>query len=194
MTRAQFLKFGFKFQVITLVIALLAALLPHPERVLPIQWSLVDFGWGVLGVVPMLVLYAFVRDLRDIVIAILGDVLNQCHWYDLLLLALLAGLSEEMLFRGVLESWISLWEMWGAVVIVSLLFGAVHALSLKYFLFATLTGLYMSWLTTGFGLLPSLFSEPNLVRPIVTHAVYDFIAFLLIRREFRQRLLQDPGP
>jgi membrane protease YdiL (CAAX protease family) len=155
-----------------------------PETPLLLRWQ--DLLWGLAAVLPMLVGLAFATDIRREVADLLGRSLSACRWYDLAALALLAGLGEELLFRGVLQPWIARWNPWGALVLVNLLFGAAHALTPLYFVFATTVGLYFSWLFTG---LPSPglgLDPPNLLRPIVAHAVYDFIAFVLIIRDYRR--------
>ncbi|MEH6580004.1 MAG: CPBP family intramembrane glutamic endopeptidase [Amphritea sp.] len=95
---------------------------------------------------------------------------------DIALISCMAGIGEEALFRGVIQMALvtELTPLTG-IVIASLLFGLVHFISLTYALFATLFGLYLGWL---------LFSFDNLLVPIVTHTVYDFIvlACLVCRR------------
>ncbi|MEZ6058415.1 MAG: CPBP family intramembrane glutamic endopeptidase [Planctomycetaceae bacterium] len=186
-SRGSFLRLALIFEGGLLAVAIGLALLLSTHVSLPILWRWSDILWGLTGVLPMLVMYQFVNDLREMVLEMLGGILNQCSAVDLAFVALLAGLSEELMFRGVLEFWMAQWSFWGAVVVVSLLFGAVHALSWRYFTFATFIGAYFSWLSTGFFISSPLFPEPNLLRPIVTHAVYDFVALLLIRHEYRQQ-------
>ncbi len=89
-----------------------------------------------------------------------------------LLVAALAGLGEELLFRGVLQA--ALVEVLGpvaALVVAALVFGLVHALSWAYFAMASLMGLYLGalFLLTG-----------NLLLPVIVHAVYDAIAIAIL--------------
>lgn len=85
-----------------------------------------------------------------------------------LLVSLLAGVGEELLFRGVLQDGLmQLSPTWLAVAMASLLFGLAHAVSLAYFLIATLIGLYL-------GLL--YLHADNLLAPMLTHALYDWLA------------------
>ncbi|MGQ0637468.1 MAG: lysostaphin resistance A-like protein [Planctomycetaceae bacterium] len=137
------------------------------------------WGWGVAATLPMLALFQVLYSLpwqpaqriRHILLEVLGPSLAACRWYDLALLAGVAGLGEEVLFRGVLQPLLGLF--WSNV-----LFGLLHPLSVLYLALATGMGLYLGWL---------LETTDNLLAPIVTHALYDFLAFLLVARDFRRR-------
>lgn len=91
-----------------------------------------------------------------------------------LMLALAAGVGEEMLFRGVLQTYADRhWTLALAIVAPNILFGALHARSRIYALAAAAVGVYLGvlfWLTG------------NLIAPIVTHAAYDFVALEWARR------------
>lgn len=95
-------------------------------------------------------------------------------WPDLALLSAAAGVGEEMLFRGVIQaSLVGVLGPVGGVAASSALFGLVHPVSATYVAIATLLGAYLGvvWLVTG-----------NLLVVIVAHAVYDFIALVLLLR------------
>ena len=79
---------------------------------------------------------------------------------------LLSGFTEELFFRGVL-----LPEM--GLVLSSLCFGALHALCLVYFVWATVIGAGLATLALAGG---------SLVTPIAAHATYNLGALLLLRR------------
>ena len=96
---------------------------------------------------------------------------------DVLVIATLSGLTEELFFRGVL-----LPET--GVVVSSLCFGALHALTATYFVWATAVGAVMSALTLAAG---------SLVVPIVAHATSNFGALLLLRRA-AGRAASSPRP
>jgi len=99
--------------------------------------------------------------------------LANSSWADLVLIAVSAGVGEEMLFRGVFQATIAdaTNEVWG-LVLASLLFGALHPISLPYSLISFTMGMYLGVLY--------LVSE-NLLAPMICHGVYDFIlmAYLL---------------
>ena len=56
-----------------------------------------------------------------------GHLLDECRWYDIVLLALLAGVCEEVLFRGFLFLWLVRFNSIIAVLISNLAFGVAHA-------------------------------------------------------------------
>jgi membrane protease YdiL (CAAX protease family) len=156
-----------------------------------LYWSWRDCGWGLLGTLPMLVVLMCAGKLRRLVGDLLGRPLSLCTWYDLAAVAALAGIGEELWFRGLATMWISgLLNPWAGVILANLLFAFLHALTPTYAVVAAAFGFYLSWLAIWPG-------EPNLLRPIVTHSVYDFIAFLWIVREYRSRATvptSDPRP
>jgi membrane protease YdiL (CAAX protease family) len=93
---------------------------------------------------------------------------------ELLLVSVLAGVGEELLFRGVLQPALAVpLGPWWALLAASLVFGLVHALSVSYAVFATLMGLWLGalWIASG-----------NLLVPIVAHAAYDFLTLVYLRQ------------
>ena len=106
---------------------------------------------------------------------------KNCTWVELAAISLLAGLGEELLFRGVFQAAMAEWTGdflphspagamvgdWIAIVGVAIVFGLLHAVNAAYAVLATLMGLYLGWLWMATG---------NLAVPIVAHAVYDFLA------------------
>ncbi len=93
---------------------------------------------------------------------------------ELALVAVLAGIGEEAFFRGVLQTWLD-GRFSGAVAIAlaGAVFGAAHWLTTSYAILAALVGIYLGWLFLGSG---------NLLVPIVTHALYDFVALCILVR------------
>ena len=72
---------------------------------------------------------------------------RRCTLAEFGIIALLAGVGEEMLFRGVLQGTISRWirpEI--GLVAASALFGLAHLITLMYALAASLMGIYLGWL------------------------------------------------
>ena len=57
------------------------------------------------------------------------------------------------------------------ILIVSLIFGLAHYLSITYAIYAFLTGLYLGLIYQAFG---------NLYIVMVIHAVYDFVALMYL--------------
>jgi membrane protease YdiL (CAAX protease family) len=93
---------------------------------------------------------------------------------ELAVVALLAGLGEETLFRGVLQQALDgPLPTWVALLATAALFGAAHWVTPTYAFLAGLVGLY-------FGALYLL--SDNLLAPIVAHALYDVVALTLLAR------------
>ena len=154
--------------------------LAHAAGIKPlgnITWTVWDFLTGAVAGVLMMAVFGLISPLRQEAEDILGAPLAACRWYDLALMAILVGIIEELLFRGVLEPWMARWNALAAFVIVNVIFGALHSVSLLYAAVATTLGCILSWLTHGIG-------EFNLLRPIVAHAVYDFVGFAWIAASY----------
>jgi|AZIH01.1.fsa_nt_gi membrane protease YdiL (CAAX protease family) len=92
----------------------------------------------------------------------------------LILLSLLAGAGEELLFRGAVQGWLMEYSSPSAAVLTaSVLFGLVHYVSFTYFLVATGLGLVLGG--------AYVLSE-SLLLVMVWHAVYDMIALFCLLR------------
>jgi len=90
------------------------------------------------------------------------------RWPVLLTLCLLAGVGEELLFRGAVQGWLLQHTgPWTALLAASVLFGLVHYVSFTYFLVATGLGLILGGAYQFWGSLPLV---------MVWHAVYDMLA------------------
>jgi hypothetical protein len=173
---------------LTLIALLLAGLFAVPLRELipepgePLAWALAR---GILVTVPMVAVFfllahlpwASLRQLRQQVELLIREMFPTSSIPQFALIALLAGVGEELLFRGVLQSLLVDWStpMLG-LVIASLLFGAAHALSKLYFFLATLIGLCFGWMVLHYD---------DLVAPIVAHSLYDFVALIYLSRRAR---------
>ncbi len=92
--------------------------------------------------------------------------LEALHGGHITALALLAAVPEELLFRGA-----ALPEL--GVVGSALLFGLAHAVSRRYFLYATIAGLFLGLLMQWTG---------GLWAPIAAHAAVDIIMLALLAR------------
>jgi hypothetical protein len=147
---------------------------------------------GVLGTLPLFMVFLATQYLpqhsfvtiRDLLLRTLAPQLHQRHWTDLLLLATIAGVSEELLFRGVLQPWITAsWGFTTGLIVSNLIFGLAHAVTPLYALLVTIVGGYLSLsMTIGS-------DESNLLIPIVIHSLYDFLAFITLMRLYRASLL-----
>jgi uncharacterized protein len=141
-------------------------------------------AWGVAGTVPLLGLLLFVewlplrflRELGTLVQQKLGPLLQSASWWQLGLLSLLAGVGEELLFRGWLQFGVGQWlfgspSSIGGLLLGALLFGVCHAVTRTYAVVAGLVGLYLGLLQIVSG---------HLLAPMIAHAGYDFIALLYL--------------
>ena len=145
-------------------------------------WRWEDVLWGIVATAPavaLLLLTSWVRRgpldrLNRLVDQIAQSLFGRCTLVQLALIALAAGVGEELMFRGFLQPLLSRYlGPTAALFIASLAFGLAHALSKTYALLATLIGVYL-------GLLWLVFD--NLLVPTAVHALYDFIALVYLLR------------
>jgi len=153
---------------------------------------------GCLAVLPM---YAFdgvldiikkdFRPLQDaekaaqgICIALFGDTFNPGVIVPLtLVLCLMTGIEEELLFRGVMQY--ELVERFGPIAGIgatSIVFGLLHTFTPVYSIFALVASCYFGWLY--------LYTQ-NLAIPIVAHFIYDLRSFLCNHWTTTKKLTQD---
>ncbi len=177
--RAEFLNLAGLVEGGTILTALAGAWLTGVS-----PWDVMVWRWdaaaiAVLGTLPLLVLFFVAKGPRTVATEMLGEALSRCHWYDWVMLAALAGVGEELLFRGVLQLWLAEWNPAFAFIATNIAFGLMHAVTPSYALLTAGVGMYLSWLAYGIG-------EPNLWRAILAHGLYDAIAFGLVVREYRR--------
>jgi len=186
--RNQFLNLAGAFQGGMVLVALGLAWVLKVDPWNYVAWNADALMWGVFATLPLcgvtlLLLRSRVpalRRLTGIWLETLGPVLVECRWWELVILSLLVGISEELLFRGVLQVWLMRWSLAGALVLTNLLFAVAHALSPAYAFLAGSVGLYL-------GCLMLVAEPPNLVIPILCHAGSDLFSFWCLRR----RVLRD---
>lgn len=92
-----------------------------------------------------------------------------------------AGLGEEMLFRGVIQTVLMnrfLDAPALAIGIAAIVFGAMHFVTLAYAVLATAAGFYLGWL---------YYLSGQLALPILVHGLYDSLAFIYLVRRARQK-------
>jgi len=76
------------------------------------------------------------RPIRRIVTNDIKGIFLNAELIDIIIIALIAGIAEEMLFRGVLQ-------IRFGIVAASIVFGLLHYISPAYVIIAALMGLYM---------------------------------------------------
>lgn len=146
------------------------------------QWTAGAIVTGVAATLPMLILLGLLavsglrayQTLAEQVRDFLRRLFRGAPPGAVALVALLAGLGEELLMRGVLQGWLAgqLPIEW-AIVLAALVFGLAHFLSGFYFLFATLIGIWL-------GLVYHL--TGNLLVVVLAHALYDWAVIRIYLR------------
>jgi membrane protease YdiL (CAAX protease family) len=146
--------------------------------------------WGVLGTLPMLAgmwladRFAFgpLRQLKQDFERLIVPLFAHCSVLEMALISLMAGIGEEMLFRGLIQAGLADWlgpplGPWIALVLASIVFGFGHMISAAYAVVAMVIGVYLGWL---------LLATESIVTPAIAHGLYDFCALLYLVR-FRSR-------
>jgi membrane protease YdiL (CAAX protease family) len=115
--------------------------------------------------------------LKQICRVIVQPLFERTRLWHILVISLLAGLGEELLFRGVLQTLVANASGSPAVGLAaaSVLFGAVHVGSrdfLGYGTWAACIGAVIGWLMMATG---------GLTAPVVAHALYDALALSYVR-------------
>jgi membrane protease YdiL (CAAX protease family) len=153
----------------------------------PWSWGV---AFGLLATIPMLlsiVLTAMVPwrplvELRELVQTKLAPFFRGMPSWALFLIAMGAGFGEEWLFRGfgvqgidwlLPDAWSPEMVRWTAILIVALVFGALHALTPMYFFLTFAMGIYFGYL---------VLLTDSLLPAVVAHGLYDYIALLYIMR------------
>jgi len=116
-------------------------------------------------------IYQASKTYRDSADAYLQLVLRPLRWLDLLWLGILPGMSEELLFRGVMLPAIGL--NWFGIVISSLCFGVLHFFGGRYWS-------YVVWATIiGAVLAVSAVASHNLLIPVIAHVTTNILSSAL---------------
>ncbi|HLT13223.1 MAG TPA: type II CAAX endopeptidase family protein [Marinobacter sp.] len=90
------------------------------------------------------------------------------RWPVLLALSVLAGVGEELLFRGAIQGWLfQHMGPWAAVMAAAVLFGLVHYVSFTYFVMATGLGVVLG---------AAYQLSGSLAMVMIWHGVYDVLA------------------
>lgn len=170
-----------------LVVALVLRAWLGLEPAAPVHLDAAALGWGLCATVPPLAFLLWsmqtswgpLQRLHARVMEFVRVAFAHANWVDILLASLLAGVAEELLFRGVIQAWLSERIGFGwAVLAASVAFGLAHPVSLAYIAAVVGIGLYLGVLLQISG---------NLVLPIVVHALYDLVALLVFVRNARRQ-------
>jgi membrane protease YdiL (CAAX protease family) len=104
-------------------------------------------------------------------------------------ISIAAGLGEELLFRSLLQSgvygaianrttnsmgleFLTDYRLMSVLVLVSIIFGAAHAVTTTYFFLAFIISIYLGVI---------LILTGNIIIPISIHALYDFLVLMFIK-------------
>ncbi len=186
----NFFKTACYFESALILVAIILGLIADVDPFETIYFSEKSMLYGILGTIPLYLMYLAmeqmhtpsVRKIRQVLIETIGSSLHKKNWADLFILAALAGISEEILFRGVIQPWMeNSWGMAIGLIGSSILFGLIHAVTPLYAILATCISIYLG-LSLDYG------GERNLLTPIVIHALYDFLAFISIIKSYRATL------
>jgi membrane protease YdiL (CAAX protease family) len=143
------------------------------------EWTWQAVLWGVAATIPPLLFFVVflrwplgpLKRIQRFTEEIIRPLLSPCSVIDLFGISVLAGLGEEMLFRGVLQDAFSSWfNVWIGVIAASLLFGILHSITFTYALLAALMGAYLGCVW--------LYADHNLLVIVIAHALYDFVVLL----------------
>lgn len=181
------------FQGVFVPIALLLALLLGVQPWAHIELSPAAGLLSVVATVPLLLSfgalslgrYRWLQEMEQHIRWLIVHLFQASPSGTVILVAFLAGLGEELLFRGVLQDWLAgLLGLEAALIIASIAFGLAHFITPAYFLLATLMGFYMGLLYIWTG---------NLLVPILVHALYDWVVirFYLARERRGMPRSQD---
>ena len=172
LTRPQILLAMGITAIVLLVISQLWLFLDRSAELLPLNWSVRSLGLGIsLGVgitIASGIVYRLWSGYRLSADYYLELVIRPLALPDLIWLGLLPGMSEELLFRGVMLPAIGL--NWFGLIISSLCFGVLHFTGSQqwaYVIWATIVGAVLGW---------SAIETGNLLVPIVAHITANFIS------------------
>lgn len=202
MSKHRFFFYAILFEGGLAVLALVLGFLFRLPLIDELQVDARAWTWGLLGTLPLILAYFVLkylpweslREVDRLVRIFFRRYMAGSGIVRTALVAALAGLGEELLFRGLLQKGgqelISFFGLdgdalpWtaGVILAVSLLFGLAHAATKTYFILAFLVSIY-------FGILYSL--SGNLFVPVLVHALYDFFVFLYLSLDCSDRPEND---
>jgi len=102
----------------------------------------------------------------------LRDLFSNLSWATIIVISVMAGVSEELLFRGVIQSYlISISNPGFGIIVSAFLFGIMHFYNRLYIALTLIVGLFIGWL---------YYDTQSLLLVVVLHSVYDVLAFASI--------------
>ncbi len=155
-----------------------------PARTL--SWSFHDVVLGFAATLPLLVMFVVMNRMKSLpflriqqlVRIFIQSFFGRCSTIQIFLICVLAGIGEELFFRGLMQDGISQGIGGTAglicgILVSSVFFGFAHLITLTYGLIAFLISLYFAavFLLSG-----------NILVPILVHALYDYCVIRFILR------------
>ena len=186
----EFFKSACYFEASLILVAVFLGWVANIDPFEHLYFSETAIAYGVIGTLPLFLMFLSLEKLqgesvvkiRKLLLNTLGPGLHSYHWSDLLILAAIAGIAEELLFRGVIQPWIeNSWGITTGLIASNIVFGLVHAVTPLYAVLAALVGIYL-------GLSLDYSGDRNLLIPVIIHGLYDFLAFVALMRVYRASL------
>ena len=186
----EFFKSACYFEASLILVAIFLGWVANIDPFEHLYFSETAIAYGVIGTLPLFLMFLSLEKLqgesvvkiRKLLLNTLGPGLHSYHWSDLLILAAIAGIAEELLFRGVIQPWIeNSWGITTGLIASNIVFGLVHAVTPLYAVLAALVGIYL-------GLSLDYSGDRNLLIPVIIHGLYDFLAFVALMRVYRASL------
>ncbi len=147
-----------------------------------LHWNIAGAGWGIPASLPMMIVFLVclrwplgpLARIKMVSYEVIRPWFGSCTLFDLAVISLMAGVGEELLFRGVIQEAISnRFHPLVGLAATSLLFGFLHPLTPGYVVLAGLLGAYLGCLQLITG---------NLLVVIIAHALYDFFGLVYLVR------------
>ncbi len=173
--RHKLLILAFIFEGIALIAALLLARYFEIDLFPLTKNPLRDILYGTLGAVFPFILFIFtvskkagkvpfIGSLRNIVITEVKPIFSNARFFDLVIISLLAGFAEELLFRGFIQ-------VRFGIIPASILFGLIHLISPAYMIITMIMGFYIGFFFHVYG---------SILIPIQLHFIYDLGALVYL--------------
>lgn len=140
------------------------------EVLFSMMWGII---WGAITFAGVLILtrMPISRNLQEVCRDLI-PIFEGMNFWQILILSLMAGIGEELLFRGFLQQWLTgFYPIHIAIGIASVIFGLLHFVSFSYFLLASLLG-------AAFGIAYHLTGSLLLI--MIWHAFYDLLIIWLL--------------
>src|SRR5262245_44346964 len=148
------LLFEWGLGVVAVVAGYLLGLDPKPLD--QIHFTFAATGQGLAATLPMLAILWLmlrfpvgpIRALNELMNRLIPQMFGGCTTLELFVISAMAGLGEELLFRGLVQQGLLQWTGNVALALgcASLLFGLAHPITKTYFVLAAIIGAYLGWL------------------------------------------------